>query len=267
MHVIIPAKSSDVADSYVEVIMKLYVCIDDTDNIDSRGTGELASMLVDDVEKKRWGICSYITRHQLLVHPDVPYTSHNSSMCFSAEISEGNLENLIGYASDFLERESAEGSDPGLCVAVSGRLENPSVIIEFGLKAKQSVVTQDEAYDLAGRFGIHLSAHGGTGHGIIGALAGVGLRMSGNDGRMRGGLEIGAENSMVSVSEICAHPHVDSVKSLNGDVLKGDELVIVGDKVKTVLRDEESVLLVIPSEGMADSARWRTCPRQLLKKF
>jgi hypothetical protein len=247
--------------------MKIYMCIDDTDNIDSRGTGELASMLVDDVERNHWGICSYITRHQLLVHPDVPYTSHNSSMCFSAEIGEGNMENLIAYASAFLERESAEGSDPGLCVAVSGRLDNPSAIIEFGRKAKQYVVTQNEAYELAGRFGIHLSAHGGTGHGVIGALAGVGLRMSGNDGRMRGGLEIGTENSIVKVSDICAHPHVDAVKSLDGNVLRSDELIILGDKVKTVLRDEESVLLVIPSEGMADSARWQTCPRQLLKKF
>jgi hypothetical protein len=247
--------------------MKIYICIDDTDNIDSRGTGELASMLSDDVEKYAWGKCSYITRHQLLVHPDVPYTSHNSSMCFSAEIDGGSLETLIVYASEFLERESAEGSDPGLCVAVSGRLDSPLPIIEFGRKAKEFVVTQDEAYELAGRLGIHLSAHGGTGHGVIGALAGVGLRLSGNDGRMRGGLELGAENSIVKVSDICAHPHVDSVKSLDGDVLRGDELVVVGEKIKTVLRDKESVLLVIPSEGMADSARWRTCPRQLLKKF
>ncbi len=247
--------------------MQIYLCIDDTDNIDSRGTGELASMLVDDVERNHWGICSYITRHQLLVHPDVPYTSHNSSMCFSAEIAEGNMENLIAYASAFLERESAEGSDPGLCVAASGRLDDPSAIIEFGRKAKEYVVTQNEAYELAGRYGIHLSAHGGTGHGVIGALAGVGLRMSGNDGRMRGGLEIAAENSIVKVSDICAHPHVDSVKSLDGNVLRSDELVILGEKVKTVLRNKESVLLVIPSEGMADSARWQTCPRQLLKKF
>ncbi len=247
--------------------MKIYVCIDDTDNIDSRGTGELASMLVEDVESFHWGACSYITRHQLLVHPDVPYTSHNSSMCFSAEIAEENLGALIAHASAFLERESAEGSDPGLCVAVAGRLDSPLSIIEFGRKAKQSVLTQEEAYELAARLGVHLSPHGGTGHGIIGALAGVGLRMSGNGGRMKGGLRLGSENSVVKVSDICAHPHVDSVKSLDGDALPADELVIIGDKVKTVLREDESVLLVIPSEGMADSARWRTCPRQLLKKF
>lgn len=247
--------------------MKIYVCIDDTDNIDSRGTGELASMLVEDVEGFHWGECSYITRHQLLVHPDVPYTSHNSSMCFSADIADGKLDDLIAYSSDFLERESAEGSDPGLCVAVAGRLDSPSEMIEFGWKTKKCVVTQNEAYEIAKRLGVHLSAHGGTGHGIIGALAGVGLRMSGNDGRMKGGLRLGSENSVVKVSDICAHPHVDSVMSLDGDPLSAEELVIIGEKVKTVLRQYESVLLVVPSEGMADSVRWRTCPRQLLKKF
>jgi hypothetical protein len=248
-------------------IVKIFVCIDDTDNIDSRGTGELASMLVEDVERKHWGVCSYITRHQLLVHPDVPYTSHNSSMCFSADIVKEALAPLTSYASEFLERESAEGSDPGLCIAVADCLDSPLPIIEFGLKAKQFVVTQDDAYELASRQGVHLSAHGGTGHGVSGALAGVGLRMGGNDGRMRGALKIGAENSNVTVRELCAHPHVDSVKNLDGEILREDELVIIGDKVKTVLRDKESVLLVVPSDGADVSARWRTCPRQLLKKF
>ena len=62
--------------------MEILVCIDDTDNIESRGTGELASMLADDLENNGWGLCRPVTRHQMLIHPDIPYTSHNSSMCF-----------------------------------------------------------------------------------------------------------------------------------------------------------------------------------------
>ncbi len=247
--------------------MKIFVCIDDTDNLESRGTGELASMLAEDVESNGWGTCSFVTRHQLLVHPDVPYTSHNSSMCFAADVNETSLDPLISHARLFLERESAEGSDPGLCVAIADRIGNREELIDFGRKAKQLVVTQNEAYSLAERLSIHLSAHGGTGHGVIGALAGVGLRLSGNDGRMKGGLKIGNVNSVSRVSEICAHPEVDAVKSLDGIALKEDELVIMGEKAKTVLLNGKSVLLVVPSEGEADSASWRTCPRQLLKRY
>ncbi|HET6420991.1 MAG TPA: hypothetical protein VFG19_12575 [Geobacteraceae bacterium] len=247
--------------------MKIYVCIDDTDNIESRGTGELASMLARDVETKGWGLSSFVTRHQLLVHPEIPYTSHNSSMCFAADIDETCLSPLISHACLFLERESAEGSDPGLCVAVEERLGNREALLDFGRKAKQLVVAQNEAYALAERLSIHLSAHGGTGHGVIGALAGVGLRLGGNDGRMKGGLKIGEVDSVSRVCEICAHPEVDVVRSMDGKALKGEELVIMGDKAKTVLLDGKSVLLVVPAEGKADAAPWRTCPRQLLKSY
>lgn len=66
--------------------MRALICIDDTDNIDiKRGTGQLASLLAEEIEQKGWAKCEAVTRHQLFVHPDVPYTSHNSSMCFAAD--------------------------------------------------------------------------------------------------------------------------------------------------------------------------------------
>jgi len=246
--------------------MNILVSIDDTDNIESRGTGELAAILADDVDKNGWGRSSYITRHQLLVHPDVPYTSHNSSMCFSADVDETHLETFISHAVKFLETESAEGSDPGLCIVVSGR-ERMDELVKFGQKAKRVVLTQRQAYELALRLGIHLSAHGGTGDGVIGALAGAGLRMSGNDGRLRGGLKIGAINSIIGVGEICIHPAVDEVRSLDGIVLSDKESVVLGEKVKTVLLNGKSVLLVMPVPGGADPVAWRTCPKQLLKSY
>lgn len=244
--------------------MEIYICIDDTDNLESRGTGELASLLVEDIEKQGWGRCSFITRHQLLVHPDVPYTSHNSSMCFTADIEEDCLPHLISHASAFLEKESAEGSDPGLCVAPADRISESPLLTDFGNKAKRQVVTKAEAYLLAETLGVHLSAHGGTGHGVIGALAGVGLRFGGNDGRMRGGLTLGAENSVVNVAGICKHPEVDLVMTMDGRKVRDEERVLLGEKIKTVLLEGKSVLLVMPAENGVD---WRTCPRQLLKKY
>ena len=65
--------------------MKVLISIDDTDNIESRGTGALASLLSKECENRNWGRTYPITRHQMLIHPDIPYTSHNSSMCFSVD--------------------------------------------------------------------------------------------------------------------------------------------------------------------------------------
>ena len=125
--------------------MRILISIDDTDNLESRGTGDLAAEIALALEENAWGESSYITRHQLLVHPDIPYTSHNSAMCFAAEVDESHLERIIDHASAFLARESAAGSDPGLCVAAVDRLATPETLVAFGRKAKQSVITMAEA--------------------------------------------------------------------------------------------------------------------------
>ncbi len=243
--------------------MNVYVCIDDTDSLDSRGTGELADLLAREVEKNNWGRCSSVTRHQLFVHPDIPYTSHNSSMCFTTSLEEGKLDSLREYAKKFLAEESAEGSDPGLCIATDESLGSPEKLIEFGIRAKKSVITMEEAYELAERMGIHLSCHGGTGQGIIGALAGVGLRLGGNDGRMRGSLDVAADNGVATVADINSHPAVDAVRTLDGATLEGTARVKLVDKVKTVLLGGMMVLLVIPD----GDGGWKTCTRQQLKGY
>jgi len=247
--------------------MRILVSIDDTDNIDSRGTGELATMIAEDLETNGWGSSSYVTRHQLLVHPDIPYTSHNSSMCFTAEIDQAALPRVISHAADFLARESADGSDPGLCVAVIDQLTDPDGLQQFGRKAKQQVLTKDEAYETARLLGVHLSEHGGTGQGIIGALAGAGLRLGGNDGRLKGWLDVETREGSITVRELLAHPQVDAVRTLDGGEVRDEDLVKMGEKPKTVLLDGMAVLLVTAARGDAGGAAWQTVPRQQLKRY
>jgi hypothetical protein len=250
------------------ILLRVLVCIDDTDRIDSEwGTGELASKISENVEERGWGKCHGITRHQLLIHPDIPYTSHNSSMCFTADLNETYLDELINYASGFLAQESATGSDPGLCIAVQEKVTKPEMLIAFGYKAKETVVTKEEAYSLAEQLGIHLSEHGGTGQGIIGALAGVGLRLSGNDGRLKGKLKLKNVNGVISVESIRSQSQVDIVRSLEGVLLADNDLVRLGDTVKSVLLDGKNVLLVFPTADDAGGVRWQTCTKQQLKQF
>lgn len=247
--------------------MRLLVCIDDTDNLESIGTGKLAYQIIGVIEERGWGKCDVISRHQLYVHDEIPYTSHNSSMCFGVNLDGTSLDHLINYAADFLTRESAAGSDPGLCVVIPEQLKEPGRLIEFGFRAKGTVLTKKEAYQLAGQLGVHLSEHGGTGGGVIGALAGTGLRLSGNDGRLRGRLQIGKINDEVSVGEVKSRTIVNIVQSLEGQILNDHDLVRLGEKVKAVLMGGRVVMPVYPTCGGNGGARWQTCTKEQLKIF
>jgi len=246
--------------------MKVLICIDDTDNLESRGTGELAENLAAEIQGRKWGHCEFVTRHQLLVHPDIPYTSHNSSMCFAADIDEQNLPALVERAKAFLVEESAPGSDPGLAIAVLGRLSDETALIDFGRRAKQVVLNKQNAYDLAAAHNIHLSEHGGTGHGVIGALAGIGLRMSGNDGRIKGWFDIPNQDGVAKVADIVDRFKLGGVRTMGGELLKKDALVTIGKKPKAVFLEGKPYLMVSPADETA-SIRWQTSSRRELKQF
>ncbi|NYT17757.1 MAG: ABC transporter substrate-binding protein [Methanomicrobiales archaeon] len=159
--------------------MTLYVALDDTDTRESRGTGRLARAIARDLQQSGYHL-SGVSRHQLLVHPDIPYTSHNS--CAVIHVENGaDADSLFDRVRELMLGDFIPGSDPGLAVA-----EHHEVVPEitgFGLEAKISIRTQDEARALARKSGIRLAGLGGTNGGVIGALAGIGLAASGNDGR------------------------------------------------------------------------------------
>jgi len=152
--------------------------IDDTDNDTSPGTGRLARRLSDECLRRGLRPAG-VTRHQFLVDPAIPYTSHNSGACVAVE-SEDGRENL-DFVYDFVAGNSADGSDPGVCVAMLSDV--PDFIMEFANLATKKVVTMPEAFRLAKQASISLHGLGGTCQGIIGALGSVGLRACGNDGR------------------------------------------------------------------------------------
>jgi hypothetical protein len=249
--------------------MNILVSIDDTDNLESRGTGELASDLAAAVEAHHWGTSSFVSRHQLLIHPDVPYTSHNSAMCFTAQLDVLALKPFTAYATHFISQESATGSDPGLCIVRQENLaeQQQKELIAFGQWAKREVLNKAQAVQLAAELDIHLSELGGTGAGIIGALAGAGLRLSGNDGRLRGKVSFDENQEVLSVAEICSHPLIDRVKSFEGQVLGPLERVKIGRKIKTVFQEKKSILLVVPLVESFAGASWQTCPHKLLKSY
>ena len=229
--------------------MKYLVCIDDTDMPGTKGTGWLVQELCEKLEKRGMSSCSPISRHQLFVHEDIPYTSHNSSMCFEINLENQAMEPIISYMANFLETRAEPGSDPGLCVAkLDSRLARKE-LIAFGKMAKQAVISKAAAYDFARQSGIHLSEHGGTGDGVVGAVAGIGLRLSGNDGRYRGWYHLGQPGSIVRVDTLCGFPFIDQLVTRSGTVLSREMSVSIGsEKTKTVRMDSRQVVVVLKNE-------------------
>ncbi len=249
--------------------MKILVCIDDTDNLESIGTGRLSQIMADSIEESRWGSCSAISRHQLFVHDDIPYTSHNSAMCFSIDFS-GTFEKLKEFGADFLETKSAPGSDPGFCLANLDNGIDKKSLIGFGLRAKQEVLSKQEAYDLAKQAGVYLSEHGGAGDGVVGALAGIGLRLSGNDGRFRGWERFGETGTVTTVKTLCCKMNIDAVFTIDGTILGPDIDIMLGaDKVKALMVNNSQVIIVAPvtSQKTSGCIHWRTLSKKEIKQY
>lgn len=243
--------------------MKLLICMDDTDNMESKGTGWLVEDACREMTALGWGTYSMISRHQLFVHPDIPYTSHNSSMVFTAETDVPG-ERYVDFLSAYLEKNSAPGSDPGLCIAHEPANGAREALISFGLRAKKEVLTKDEAYALAHTLGVHLSEHGGTGGGIIGALAGIGLRLWGNDGRFRGWFHLGRDGELVTADRILAFESVEAIRTPDGSAVPDDARIALSEQLKTICMDGRSTLLVHPAGG---DRVYRVLAKQELKRY
>ena len=242
--------------------MKVYIAIDDTDSLEMGSTGRSANELRKLIKDRGWGKTEAVTRHQLLLHPDIPYTSHNSAMCFIADIYDDFYEEFIMAAGEFLKTTSAPGSDPGLCVAVEEQIREVELLTCFGFKAKEEIVNKEEAYKTATQCNIHLSEHGGTGEGVIGALAGIALRMSGNDGRFQGRTELKEAGEIMAIRDILAQSDIDEVQSIDGEVLAAEEMLVLGEKVKSVLLDGKKKLLVY-----READGWHTCNNKQLRAY
>jgi hypothetical protein len=182
--------------------MRVYLCFDDTDTKDSdRGTGRLAREFGKSLPLKMVPVG--IVRQQLPRLPGIPYTSNNSSACVIVDTPQGiGAEGLIRRAEDHLENHFIPGSDPGVCVVTDEQQRVLKRLVVFARRASSEMVKQEDAHDACE--GAHLSGHGGTSDGVIGAAAGVGLTYDGWHGRFieLAGIDLRELPDPVNVSEL-----------------------------------------------------------------
>ena len=231
----------------------IYIGIDDTDVEGSPGTGRvakgLAECLVDQLGVKSLGV----SRHQLLIDSRVRSTSHNSSKGL-AVITDRPEADLYAPAIDYVKRIFVEGADPGLCICPEDKMNRE--VMEYAVACQTSLMKKETAIDLAARHAIFLKELGGDGGGVIGALASVGLRAAGNDGRVVDLKGIKEIKGMVTVAEVLAQTDIVRVQDMQGNTLGQGEVVDSRDWLRPSLVDGEPVLVVRAGTGPEGQRLW-----------
>lgn len=242
--------------------MNYIICIDDTDNLESKGTGSIAEELKAILEDEFGAKTSFVSRHQLLLHQDIDYTSHNSSMAFQCELEECQELAVKVRLCSYLQQEAAVGSDPGIAILNTSRSTGLDQLIAFGKEAKTRVLTIAEAEQMAVANQVFLKAVGGTGDGIIGALAGVGLRLGGNDGEMKGAVEGFEKGGIYYVKTFFNHPDIDIVKEYSGIELQDTDAVLISWRVKLSIENGLRTVIVRRNQG-----RYETMQKEDLRRY
>jgi hypothetical protein len=245
--------------------MRYLIGIDDTDNADSRGTGFRARQLGARLGEAGLAETLGITRHQLLVHPDIPYTSHNSAACLDVRGMNGRWEALAAFCRDYLAAESAEGADAGLCVAAWDAVSE--ALTDFGRSAKQAVVTREQARALAARAAVHLEGVTGDHMGVIGALSAVGLRRGGHDGRfiwLKGVREL---SGTARAGDLLETTGIDSVETVDGRAVPREAEVLVDPWPRPVLLNGKAVLLTRETQQKNAAYGWELLPKEAVRRY
>ncbi|MEJ2747768.1 MAG: ABC transporter substrate-binding protein [Anaerolineae bacterium] len=212
----------------------IYIGIDDTDTLETRGTGHLAREIAAALATDYTVVG--VVRQQLSDDPRVPRTHKNSCATI---LLDGNdsIVAITERVKSLMLAQFVEGSDPGLCVATAV----PQPITDFGHKAQRELVTQAEARALAAAHNLTLLGLGGDEDGVIGALSAVGLAAAGSDGRYIEVAQIRELAGLQPVSALLA-AGITAVQTLDGQPV-ADGLVQT-DKLRPARRNGRPVAVV-----------------------
>jgi hypothetical protein len=232
--------------------MTILVSIDDTDTLNSRGTGRLARSIAETLaaDYPIYGV----TRHQLYVHPDIPYTSHNSCAVIHVEADGTSaVDTIYTTVQHVMLDDFVEGSDPGLAVASSGQVA--SSLVAFGYDAKCMILTQEKARELAKNLNIRLAGLGGSEDGVIGAMAGLGLAVNLNDGRFIQRKKLRDVVGPCSIEQLLA-AGVDEVCTIDGRTITSGIVMNEGNKSpKACPVNGRTILFVEDRDGILTAVK------------
>jgi tRNA(Ile2) C34 agmatinyltransferase TiaS len=222
----------------------IYIGIDDTDTLETRGTGHLAREIAAALAADYTVVG--VVRHQLSDDPRVPRTHKNSCAVIlldgdenigDDDIGDDDIAAVTEQVKALMLAQFVVGSDPGLCVATAV----PPTITDFGHKAQRELVTQAEARALAAAHNLTLLGLGGDEDGVIGALSAVGLAAGGSDGRY---IEVAQARELAGLQPVTAllAAGITAVHTLDGQLV-ADGLVQT-DRLRPARRNGRPVAVV-----------------------
>jgi tRNA(Ile2) C34 agmatinyltransferase TiaS len=243
-------------------MMKYIIAIDDTDNLESRGTGFQARQLGLSIENRGIGKLKSVVRHQLFVHENIPYTSHNSSASIAIE-STSDKNDIIELCKNFLLENAATGSDAGLCVAEYDNIGDE--ICEWGNNAKKIILNKENAHLLAKKNSIYLEGFTGEKIGVIGALAAVGLHKNGNDGRILWVRNLRETTGIFIASELKKAISVENVLDMDFNSVSGNSIINITSWTRPVMRDNKITLIVKKDNN--EKHEFTSAPKEFIKSI
>lgn len=244
--------------------MIVLIGIDDTDSKESRGTGFHARGLASLLMNSGNVTVSGVTRHQHYRHPDIPYTSQNSSACIVADVSD--FQRVWDICSQYLSVSSASGSDAGLALAMPQQIDKR--LTAWAYSTTKEVVNMEDAYSLAAERKIWLEGFTGNHQGIIGALASVALRNSGNNGRF---IATGnnfhlreLQQGSYSAAQLLDATSADVITDTGFHQVRPECRILVKEYLRPVLHNQKCTILVTKTESDHD---WESAGKDIIGNY
>ena len=222
---------------------RFFIGVDDTDSPSSKGTGYLTRELCRNIEKENLGKVLNITRHQLLISDKIKYTNRNNAACI--EVNTADIQVLSEFCVQYLKVNSEKRSNPVIVICPADNVSEETIL--FGLHAKKKVMTISDAENIVKSNNL-LAYKIKTGkNGQIGALAAVGLRATGNDGRVIWvkGHEIKGLLGNYLAGEVYCETHVDTITTKQGYKIPNNASIDFDDsRIKPILKENAITLIV-----------------------
>jgi hypothetical protein len=223
--------------------MRYLIGIDDTDNPKTSSTGVLAQRLGLHLQESGLGKLESVTRHQLFRSTQIHHTTDNSAICVTFEADIIRRREIEMSCRSFILKEYSSGADVGFALASWGQIT--AEVFTWARTAKTRILTREEALQVAHAAQIAITGLTGSGAGIIGSLAAIGLRYRGDDGRFLWIPNLNLLNDGIyTCAELLETIPINRIENLRGRAPHPDDKVEVGKWIRPILLEGRCVLLV-----------------------
>ncbi len=244
--------------------MRFLIGLDDTDSPKGSSTGELALRLGLALQSADLGRLDSVTCHQLFISPQVASTTQNAAICLTLEADSSKSKEIEMTCRTFLLREYSSGSNAGY--AFASWIQINFDLVNWARLVKFQKVTRAQAIGQARASGISVAGLCGSGDGVIGALAAIGLRYRGEDGRFLWLPGLDEAVGTLTYSDLMSLVPFDRIENLRGRTPRPTDKIVLNQEFQAVLRDGRCVLLV--EEVRTETGyEWHTLPMEKLREL